>query len=156
MGMMNNQKPLTQCDDSDDSDDDCELDVSASSGALTVRRDFRGRVLLLSLLRVAHLVGIVGSGAVLLGAKPLAGSEAYAMVLVGSGLGILLLDRWTNPDYLRQVSGLGILLKISLLAVTVLLTGLVEPVFWAVLVGSVLLTHAPRRVRHRQILPRRN
>lgn len=146
---MNDRTPLTECDDD-------ESDTPAVSGTSSVRRDFRGRVLLLSLLRVAHLVGVVGSGAVLLGAQPLAGSEAYALVLVGSGLGILLLDRWTNPDYLRQVSGLGILLKISLLSITVLLAGLVEPVFWAVLVGSVMLTHAPRRVRHRQILPRRD
>lgn len=132
---------------------DDEEDERPASGP--VRRDFRGRLLLLSLLRVAHLVGVVGSGAVLLGAQPLAGSEAYALVLVGSGLGILLLDRWTNPDHLRQVSGLGILLKIALLSATVLLAGLIEPVFWAVLVGSVLLTHAPRRVRHRLIFRRR-
>ncbi|MBP9714152.1 MAG: hypothetical protein KBD60_10745 [Sterolibacterium sp.] len=130
-----------------------EEDGLPAAGPL--RRDFRGRLLLLSLLRVAHLVGVVGSGAVLLGAQPLAGSEVYALVLVGSGLGILMLDRWTNPDYLRQVSGLGILLKIGLLSVAVLLAGLVEPVFWAVLVGSVLLTHAPRRVRHRLIFRRR-
>jgi hypothetical protein len=129
-------------------------DDAPTSGPL--RRDFPGRLLLLSLLRVAHLVGVVGSGAVLLGAKPLAGSEAYALVLVGSGLGIILLDRWTNPAYLRQVSGLGILLKVSLLSATVLLAGLVEPVFWAVLVGSVLLTHAPRRWRHRQLFGRRD
>ena len=119
------------------------------------RRDFPGRLLLLSLLRVAHLVGVVGSGAVLLGAQPLAGSGIYALVLVCSGMGIVLLDCWTNPDYLRQVSGLGILLKLLLLAAAVLLAGLVEPVFWAVLVGSVLLSHAPRRLRHRMVLRRR-
>lgn len=119
------------------------------------RSDFPGRLLLLSLLRVAHMVGVVGSGAVLLGAKPLAGSEIYALVLVGSGMGIVLLDYWANPDYLRQISGLGILCKVLLLATTIMLAGLVEPVFWAVLVGSVLLSHAPRWLRHRQVLRRR-
>jgi hypothetical protein len=119
------------------------------------RRDFRGRLLLLNLLRVAHMVGVVGSGAVLLGAQPLAGSAVYALVLVGSGLGMVLLDAWTNPDYLRQASGLGILLKVSLLTLAILLAGLVEPIFWAVLVGSVLLSHAPRRVRHRLLVGRK-
>ena len=119
------------------------------------RREFRGRLVLLNLLRVLHLVGVVGSGAVLLGATPLAGSEIYALVLVGSGLGILLLDTWTNPDYLRQVSGLGILCKVLLLATTIVLAGLVVPIFWAVLAGSVVLSHAPRRLRHRVIWPRR-
>lgn len=120
-----------------------------------IRREFRGRLVLLNLLRVLHLVGVVGSGAVLLGATPLAGSEIYALVLVGSGLGILLLDTWTNPDYLRQVSGLGILCKVLLLATTIVLAGLVVPIFWAVLAGSVVLSHAPRRLRHRVIWPRR-
>ena len=115
------------------------------------RRDFPGRLLLISLLRVLHVVGVVGSGAVLLGAKPLAGSHAYALVLVLSGMGIVLLDYWANPDYLRQVSGLGIVLKLLLLAATIMLAGLVEPVFWAVLVGSVLLSHAPRWLRHRPL-----
>jgi hypothetical protein len=133
----------------DQCDDACEDECGPA------RRDFRGRLLLLSLLRVAHMVGVVGSGAVLLGAKPLAGTVTYALVLVCSGLGIVLLDCWTNPDYLRQVSGLGIMLKLLLLATTVMLAGLVEPVFWAVLVGSVLLSHAPRWLRHRQILKRR-
>jgi len=79
----------------------------------------------------------------------------YALVLVGSGMGMVLLDCIVNPDYLRQVSGLGIMLKLLLLSVSILLAGLVVPVFWAVLVGSVLLSHAPRWLRHRQVLPRR-
>ncbi|MBP9218143.1 MAG: hypothetical protein KBF29_04810 [Sterolibacterium sp.] len=120
-----------------------------------LRRNFPGRLLLLSSLRVAHLVGVVGSGAVLLGAQPLAEAEVYALVLVGSGMGMVLLDCIVNPDYLRQVSGLGIMLKLLLLSVSILLAGLVVPVFWAVLVGSVLLSHAPRWLRHRQVLPRR-
>lgn len=123
---------------------------------LPVRREFPGRLVLLNLLRVLHLVGVVGSGAVLLGATPLAEIEAYALLLVGSGLGIILLDTWTNPDYLRQVSGLGILCKVLLLATTIFLAGLVVPVFWAVLAGSVILSHAPRRLRHRIIWPRRS
>ena len=81
--------------------------------------------------------------------------QAYALVLVCSGMGIVLLDYWTNPDYLRQISGLGILCKVLLLATTIMLAGLVEPVFWAVLVGSVLLSHAPRWLRHRLVLPRK-
>ncbi|MBP9799532.1 MAG: hypothetical protein KBD39_05375 [Sterolibacterium sp.] len=120
-----------------------------------LRRNFPGRLLLLSSLRVAHLVGVVGSGAVLLGAQPLAEAEVYALVLIGSGMGMVLLDCIVNPDYLRQVSGLGIMLKLLLLSVSILLAGLVVPVFWAVLVGSVLLSHAPRWLRHRQVLPRR-
>ncbi len=134
---------------------EADLSEAESTEENASRRDFPGRLLLLSLLRVAHMVGVVGSGAVLLGAKPLVGSEIYALVLVCSGMGIVLLDYWANPDYLRQISGLGIVCKVLLLATTIMLAGLVEPVFWAVLVGSVLLSHAPRWLRHRQVLRRR-
>lgn len=124
------------------------------SGEAGKRRNFAGRVLLISLLRVFHVIGVVGSGAVLLGAKPLAESHAYALVLVVSGVSMMLLDSWANPEYFRQVSGLAIVLKVLLLAMTVWLAGLVAAVFWAVLVGSILLSHAPRWLRHRQLLAR--
>lgn len=118
------------------------------------RRDFRGRILLLSLLRVFHVIGVVGSGAVLLGAQPLAESYLYALLLVVSGTSIVLLDGWSNPEYFRQVSGLAILLKVLLLTLAIWLAGLMPAIFWAVLVGSVLLSHAPRRLRHRRLWPR--
>ena len=83
------------------------------AGKSAHRRDFPGRVLLISLLRVLHVIGVVGSSAVLLGAKPLAGSDVYALVLVVSGASMMLLDSWANPDYFRQVSGLAIMLWLA-------------------------------------------
>ncbi len=117
-------------------------------------RDFVGRVILISLLRVVHLVGVIGCGAAALGVMPLAESRSYLMLLVGAGISMVALDRWANPDYFRQFSGAAILLKAMLLAAIVFLGELSAGLFWVFLVGSVLLSHAPRRLRHRLLMPK--
>jgi len=152
---MSELKDLNTSNESEELNEQSELGELDNSRRVVERRDFPGRVLLISLLRVLHVIGVVGSGAVLLGARPLAASNVYALVLVGSGMSIVLLDSWANPDYFRQISGLAILLKVLLLATTIWLVGLLTPVFWAVLVGSILISHAPRWLRHRQLFSRK-
>jgi len=106
--------------------------------------------MLINLLRAAHLVGVVGIGHVLLSGRQLAGAQGYAYLLVGAGLGIMALDRWSNPDYFRQVNGLAVLAKLLLVLALAYMTFGIEA-FWGLLVVSVLLTHAPGRLRHRKL-----
>ncbi|HEX8987384.1 MAG TPA: hypothetical protein VF816_05445 [Rhodocyclaceae bacterium] len=113
-------------------------------------RDFPGRVALIALLRVGHVAGVVGLGSALLHGEPPTG--AFPLLLVVAGLGIALLDSWSNRAYLRQVSGLAVVLKAGLLAALAALGALGSPAFWGLLVFSVVIAHAPGRVRHRRML----
>lgn len=116
------------------------------------RRDFFGRALLINLLRALHLVGVVGLGAAALGVRPVSETTVYVGILVASGVFIAALDRWANSAYFFQLSGLAVLLKVLLLAGVGMLAGFNAVLFWALLVGSVLMAHAPRWLRHRKIL----
>lgn len=117
------------------------------------RRDFAGRRILVNLLRALHLVGVVGSGAAILGALPVDAMRFYAILLVVAGLGMVALDRWANPEYFLHINGMAILVKLCLVSAIIWLGGFVEALFWFVLIGSVLLAHAPGRWRHRRVLP---
>jgi hypothetical protein len=115
-------------------------------------RDFRGRGLLINILRVFHIVGLAGiSAAVLAGAGA---AEGWGTLMVVSGLGIIALDAWASPLYFRQAKGLGTLLKIALVVLLVMWEAGRQPLFWFVLVFSVALSHAPGRVRHRVLISR--
>lgn len=112
-------------------------------------RDFPGRGLLINVLRVFHIAGLAGVSAVVLAA---AGSaERWGALMLVSGLGIVALDAWANPFYFRQAKGLGTLLKIALVLLLVSWEAGRLPLFWFVLAFSVALSHAPGRLRHRQL-----
>lgn len=115
------------------------------------RRDFAGRRLVVSLLRAMHLSGVVGVGAFLLGATDVVGASAFAFLLAAGGLGIMALDRWSDPAYLRQVNGLAMLFKLLLVAGLVWYLGMSLTLFWSTLVLSVLVAHAPASIRHRKL-----
>lgn len=112
-------------------------------------RDFPGRGLLINILRVFHIVGLAGVSAVVLAAAE--GAAAWGGLMAASGLGIVGLDAWANPYYFRQVKGLGTLLKIALVILLLNWEMARLPLFWFVLAFSVALSHAPGRLRHRQL-----
>ena len=112
-------------------------------------RDFPGRGLLINVLRVFHIAGLAGVSAVGLGSA--GGAESWGGLMVVSGLGIVALDAWANPVYFRQAKGLGTLLKIALVILLVAWEQGRLPLFWFVLAFSVALSHAPARMRHRQL-----
>lgn len=114
-------------------------------------RDFFGRSLLINLLRALHLVGVVGLGAAALGIRPVSETTVFVGVLLASGILIAALDHWANRAYFLQLNGLAVVLKVLLLAGVGMLAGFDATLFWAVLVGSVLVAHAPRKLRHRKI-----
>ena len=112
-------------------------------------RDLPGRGLLINVLRVFHIAALAGISAVVLGGA--GGAAQWGGLMLVSGLGIIALDAWANPLYFRQAKGLGTLLKIALVALMVLWEPGRLPLFWFVLAFSVALSHAPGRIRHRQL-----
>jgi hypothetical protein len=99
------------------------------------------------LLRTVHVAAMVGCGAGILSGVPFANWNGYAIALLGSGLAILFLDRYANPDYFHQLDGLAVPVKLLVLGIVTLLLGPVLA-FWLVLVISVMVSHAPGRWRH--------
>ncbi|MCX7156877.1 MAG: hypothetical protein NTW45_10615 [Rhodocyclales bacterium] len=112
-------------------------------------RDFPGRGLLINVLRVFHIAGLAGISAVVLAG--MSGAANWGALMLISGLGIVALDAWANPLYFRQAKGLGTLLKLALVVLLVVWEPGRLPLFWFVLVFSVALSHAPGRLRHRQL-----
>ncbi len=112
-------------------------------------RDFPGRGLLINILRIFHIAGLAGISAVVLAGA--GGAVQWGMLMLVSGLGIIALDAWANPLYFRQAKGLGTLLKIALVLLLVVWQEGRLPLFWFVLTFSVALSHAPGRIRHRQL-----
>jgi hypothetical protein len=112
-------------------------------------RDFPGRGLLINVLRVFHIAGLAGVSAVILAG--MGGAERWGALMLVSGLGIVALDAWANPFYFRQAKGLGTLLKIALVMLLVVWEAGRLPLFWFVLAFSVALSHAPGRLRHKQL-----
>ncbi len=119
--------------------------------APVTRRDFAGRRLVISLLRALHIASLVGVGAALLGNGAGVTSSGFAFLLIASGSAIMVLDRWSDPAYLRQANGLAMLVKVLALYVVVFAYGMSQALFWSVLILSVLITHAPARIRHRKL-----
>lgn len=112
-------------------------------------RDFAGRRLLLSILRVAHVVGLAGLSAALLGAA--GGASHWGMLMAASGLSIVILDRWSDRYFFHQVKGVAAWLKVALALLLVFVEPLRLPLFWFLLVFSVALSHAPGSIRHRRL-----
>jgi len=112
-------------------------------------RDFPGRGLLINVLRVFHIAGLAGISAVVL--VGMSGAANWGALMLISGLGIVVLDAWANPLYFRQAKGLGTLLKLGLVVLLVVWEAGRLPLFWFVLAFSVALSHAPGRLRHRQL-----
>ena len=112
-------------------------------------RDFPGRRWLNLSLRTIHLGGIVLLGAALLGAGEIA-PGAWLTLL--SGLGMFAGDAWANPAHLREVAGVGVLLKLLMVAAMAVQPGWALALSWATLAISALLSHAPGALRHHKLL----
>ncbi len=112
-------------------------------------RDFRGRGLLINVLRVLHIAGLAGISTVVLAGA--GGAAQWGATMLISGLGIVALDAWANPSYFRQAKGLGTLLKIGLVLLLVVWEAGRQPLFWFILAFSVALSHAPGWLRHRKL-----
>ena len=93
-------------------------------------------------------------GVILLGAA-LLGNGANLSLAIGltasSGLAMFLIDTWANPEQLRELAGFGIVVKLALIALMALQPALALPLFWLLVLLSMLLSHAPAHFRHKQL-----
>lgn len=112
----------------------------------SARRDFRGRRLIVNLMRATHLVALAGFAAAVLAAGP--DGWRWAIVLLVSGGSMMALDAWSEPGYLRQLQGVAMLLKLVLVVAMILWQDGQQALFWLLIVYSALLSHAPGRIRH--------
>lgn len=110
-------------------------------------RDFPGRRWLGVALRAAHLAGVVGVGASLVGGG--VADSHFPLLLVLSGLGMAALDAWSNPRWLAEPAGLSLLVKFALLGWFLADEARRSALFWVILVFSVVFAHAPASFRHR-------
>lgn len=101
---------------------------------------------LLNLFRAMHIAGLIGAGAVLFGGVS---GHAFPLLLLGSGLAMAMLDMWSNPEYLRQIAGGWVIVKLLLVAWLAFDAERAPYLFWLVMFLSVLIAHAPAGFRHR-------
>lgn len=97
-------------------------------------------------MRAVHLVALAGFAAAVLGTGPY--GWIWGIVLIVSGIVMMALDAWAEPGYFRQVDGLGVVLKLVLVGVMLAWPAGRMPLFWLIVFGSAMLSHAPGRVRH--------
>lgn len=97
-------------------------------------------------LRGLHLATVIGLGAAILGA-PLS-LHWQAMGVLATGLAMLSLDLWTKPRMAQEWSGAALVIKLTVVAWMAVDAESRLPLFWALVVWSVIFAHAPAAFRH--------
>jgi hypothetical protein len=111
-------------------------------------REFPGRRALKILLRAAHVLsGGILTGLYISGAGD-ALSDRWLVGAIGSGALILLLDLHESGVFLLQVRGFVVIGKIALLAALPLFGARAGWILAALVVASVLSSHAPSTIRY--------
>ena len=114
-------------------------------------RNFRGRRTLKIFLRGLHVV----CAGLCLGAYAFdvaAGERIVALwAALGSGLAMLALDVHETAAFFLQVRGLVVVLKLVLLALLPWFGGAKAEILGALMLLSVVSSHAPGKIRHHQI-----
>lgn len=89
----------------------------------------------------------------MLGAAPLPGWSLHrvAAAVVATGTAMLALDLYADRLHSRTVAGVAALGKVALVAVLALWPA--PFVFWAIVVLSSVVSHAPAAFRHRVLIP---
>ena len=111
-------------------------------------RDFPGRRWAGVVLRGVHLAAVIAFGALLLGAPHVPLAEHAGGAVLVSGVLLWLLDLWHNPGHLVEGAGLGMLLKLALLAGMLAAPPWRETLFWIVVAWSAVFSHAPSSFRN--------
>ncbi|MBL0289684.1 MAG: hypothetical protein IPQ15_03080 [Betaproteobacteria bacterium] len=118
------------------------------------QREFHGRRWLTVVLRCVHLVVVIWLGACLMGA-PFADSVRAAHTWVfASGVAMFAVDLWHHPGHLRETAGAAMLVKLALVAAMAIVPQHALALFWAIVVGSALVSHAPASFRHARVVGR--
>lgn len=104
-------------------------------------------------LRALHLAGAVALGAALLGA-PLAAWPGGVLMLA-SGLALFAADLAAGRIAVGEVAGAWVIAKCVGVAAMLAWPAAAAFVFFALLLGSAVFSHAPRELRHTRVLGRR-
>lgn len=97
-------------------------------------------------LRSLHLAGVVWVGSFVVGQRPLEPAAAWLMLC--SGLLMLGMDLRAGRMALGEVAGAFVLVKLALVAWMALDPQQAVWLFWVLLVGSSIVSHAPKGFRH--------
>jgi hypothetical protein len=98
--------------------------------------------------RALHLAAVIHLGAAMLAGVP---AQWAATAVLVSGLALFALDSVRYPGHLGEVAGLSVVLKLVLVAAMVMVEPLRPPLFWTIIIWSVLFAHAPGSLRHRRL-----
>ena len=109
-------------------------------------RDSEAERWLAVLLRALHLVSVVALGAQVMGAAMQA-HAAPALVLV-TGTVMLLMDLRASRIALLELAGAAVLVKLALVAWMTLDAARAPWIFWLLVLGSAVTSHAPKHFRH--------
>jgi hypothetical protein len=104
------------------------------------------------ILRGMHLAAVVLLGAALLGAALDARHAATGVAI--TGFTMFALDLWRKPQYLAEVSGMAVLVKLGLVAWMAIDASSRHALFWLIVAGSAIFAHAPASFRHAVVLHR--
>jgi hypothetical protein len=114
--------------------------------AFAPRRDFPGRRWLIVALRSAHLVALMPVAAAVLAGQ--AATHAAGLALLLTGLALWGIELWANPKHRGELAGLFIPVKLAAVAWMIAQPATALPVFWALVIGSSVVSHAPAAFRH--------
>lgn len=118
------------------------------------QRDFRGRRWLTVVLRGFHLVAVIWLGALLMGAEARVPPGTAAVAVLVTGLLMFALDIWSRPRHLREMAGLGMILKLGMVAAMAAAPQWGTALFWGVVVWSAVFSHAPASFRNAAVFGR--
>ena len=97
-------------------------------------------------VRSVHLAGVVWVGAFVVGSQVPSRPAAALMAL--SGVVMLVMDLLAHRIALRELAGAFVLLKLALVGWMVIDPSQARWIFWLLLVGSSVASHAPKGFRH--------
>jgi hypothetical protein len=97
-------------------------------------------------LRSVHLAGVVWLGLYVVAQRPV--EPAPAWLMLSSGLLMLAMDLRAGRMALGEVAGASVLVKLALVAWMALDPRQAVWLFWLLLVGSSVVSHAPKGFRH--------
>lgn len=117
------------------------------------RRTFPAQRWINVALRGLHLVAVIWLGAALLDAP--VSTNAGVLGVAATGFAMLALDTWSKPSHLREVSGVALLVKLVFVAWMAVDESSRPLLFWFIVVGSAVFSHAPARFRHAMLLERK-
>lgn len=112
---------------------------------LSIIPQFKGKRWLKILLRSIHLVGFSGVFAYILFDEP---QVIYWVIMLTSGLGLLIVEAFSNLLWFVQVRALFMYIKLVLLGVVFLYPSYAFHCFIIIIMMSGIIAHAPSSVRY--------